>query len=110
MRILIGTLVFSASVAWWSIFCGPALAGASDEEKVAKVARKYAIPSDTIFTSAFKPKVACYCNGVFPHRLGALTINPSGTHVSCAIPTTVGLDGNFVVVDFGCQDIQILTK
>jgi hypothetical protein len=87
-----------------------AFAGTSDVEKIAKLAFKYAVPSDVVFTPKFKPKALCYCLNDPLKRVGFLVTNPTGTSLVCGIPTTVTPEGMLAVVDYGCPEFSTVAR
>jgi hypothetical protein len=95
------------AVALSMVLPGSALAGASDREKVNKLVRKLAVPADTVFTPKFKPKAVCYCRTEANRRIGFL-VTDDGSRIWCAIPTSTSPEGAFSVIDYSCQDIEVL--
>jgi hypothetical protein len=107
MRLVYGTIALGLALSW----AAPAstLAGTSDRDKLAKAVGKVAISSTTVFTPQFRPKATCYCRTDVQRRVGFL-VTGDGTTVVCGVPTTVTLEGMFLVVDYGCQDFEVLGK
>lgn len=86
-----------------------ALAASSDEAKLAKIVRKYAFAGNNVFDDSFKPKAICHCNDAGKTQKVGFLYTSSGLNLLCALPTTF-TNGEFVVVDFGCQNFNIIGK
>jgi hypothetical protein len=103
MRIVLAVCI----AALLSSFATSSHAATSDREKLAKLVQKHAVPANTIFTPAFKPKVACYC--VTNDEVGFLATD-DGTELFCVVPTSFTAEGNFTVIDYSCGNFEILPK
>lgn len=106
MRTLIAALVLAALST--AVPPGSATAASTDQDKIGKIVRKYAYTGN-VFDEKFKPKAICHCHDTALRQKAGILFTTNGLDIYCAIPTTV-TNGELQVVDFGCQDFDIIGK